>query len=73
MNSHHPKGLRYTMTILRSDGTYWVKEHVKHVIIKPGFVVVYEGEHGVDRVQSWIPNERIDHFTLEEERKEQSK
>ena len=65
--NRHPVDRRYTVRILRYDGTYWAKEHVKHVLFKPYYVELFIGEHNVDRERIVMPKEHIDHVLITEE------
>lgn len=59
----HGDGL-FTVEILRTDGTAWLLENVKHVIEGASVIKFYVGEHGQGRKVIWVPVARIDHLNL---------
>lgn len=64
---HHSANQRWTVNILRYDGTYFVKKDCKHVLFKPTHVEIYLGEHNVDRKMIVFPWNHIDHIEVIEQ------
>jgi hypothetical protein len=54
----------FSVEVLRTDGTAWLIENVKHVIEGSHVMKFYVGEHGTGRKVIWIPVCRIDHLNL---------
>lgn len=65
-HNHHPAGRRWNVALLRTDGTFIRLERVKHLIQKAHVLVIYTGEHNVNRQEQWWPWDRIDHLVVEE-------
>lgn len=60
---HH----RYKVVIRRSDGTPWTVEHCKHVLRQGNELVMFKGEHDVDREVVRVDMSKIDHYNVHEE------